>query len=158
MLSGLVMIFISIKMSKAEEISSSINNFEVEGSIRAIDTSVKEANQASDKLTKLSKDALEEFDQKYQEILFLYSLMDEKKKDIAEIYNKPIVQDVQAEVPKPSAPQDTSSPKQVPSLIKNPNLPQILKLRDDGADVAEIAKTLGMGQGEVQLILGLEKR
>ena len=32
---------------------------------------------------------------------------------------------------------------------------KILKLKEEGKSVLEISKTLGMGQGEVQLILGL---
>lgn len=193
MLLGITTIFISMKMSKSGGDFKPPNYLEIENTIRAIDTSINEADQAIENLNKLSQNVFDEFEQKYQEILFLYSLIDEKKKDIAEIYNKPIATPVvtpvetPVETPvkpdpqeisveetpekQPSAPQITvlqgsapqkpapQKPSSLPlSAMKNSNLQQILKLQDDGMDVAEIAKTLDIGQGEVQLILGLGKR
>ena len=169
MIIGILVIIASLKISKDEHLFKAPHYLEIEGTIRAMDKSIEEADEAVENLNKLSQSVFDELEKKYQEILFLYSLMDEKKKDITEIYSKPMPvapqttksKEAVAEAPqnKESAPQEDSKPAMpLASAIKNPNLKQILKLRDEGMDVAEIAKTLDIGQGEVQLILGLGKR
>ena len=163
MLIGIAFIAFSWFMPKKEDKSYSTDYLEIENTIRAVDQSVKEADSAIENLNRLSTSVFEEFEQKYQEILFLYSLMDEKKKEIADIYAKPL--------PSTSSESDSGveTPSEEPVLVleqerltpvaplRHPNYDEIMKLSDEGMPVAEIAKELDMGQGEVKLIIELGK-
>ncbi len=116
-----------------------------------------------------------EIEEKYQELFLLYGLIEEQKNSVgemskeriallksadgskvsadasSEIENKLIEAkpEAKAEAPKPTLHKDF--------LFKNKNAEQIFKLSDEGMGVADIAKKLSIGAGEVQLLLNIRK-
>ena len=97
-----------------------------------------DTDRAIDELNNLSKDVFTEFDEKYKELLFLYEMMDSKKNDS------------KREVREAAREAETKM-----SVFVNPKLKDIMELKSKGMSVNQIAKTLNMGQGEVQLIINL---
>jgi len=93
--------------------------------------------------------AIAELDDKYQEMLFLYSLIDDKKKEVMDIYNNE---------PKP-AQKTPAKPRQAPekNRASHPRRKDILNLSKQGLSVAEIAQELNVGQDMVSLILEMGK-
>lgn len=104
-----------------------------------LNKSISDADNAIDELNKFCSDAFEEFEEKYQEMLFLYQMIEEKKKET--------INDVAygSKMPKGK------------SNYNNPKLKEIRMLQKQGLSTAEIAKKLNMGQGEIRLISELGK-
>lgn len=102
--------------------------------------STLEADNAMDEFNNLSKDVFTEFDEKYKELLFLYEMLDSKKNDSTKEV-KEAVKKAEEKI----------------SIMVNPKLKEILELKNKGMSISNIAKTLNMGQGEVQLILNLSR-
>jgi len=96
--------------------------------------------------------AIAELDDKYQEMLFLYSLIDDKKKEVLDIYNTE---------PKAMPDKPAAAAKPRPATDKNrsshPRRKDILNLSKQGLSVAEIAQELNVGQDMVSLILEMGK-
>ena len=129
--------FIQSKTGSAEDKFDGADNV-----LKAVGASVEEADNAAEELHKLAGSVMEEMEGKYQELLFLYNLIDEKKKEI-------------------SAGGWNSGAKREPAKkkpLKHPKQQEILRMVGEGMAVADIAKELGMGQGEVNLILELGGR
>jgi len=113
-----------------------------EFAIRAINASMSEADQTMEEINRTAKTIFEELEEKHQELLFLYNMIEERKNEEVSpaseiIYNEP-------------------RPKR-PDNFKNPKLGKIRALYDQGMTEEEIARTLGIGQGEVKLILSIGK-
>ncbi len=149
--------FIIFSIFRREDKSSS-NFFEVEAVVQLINTSIQEADNAIENLNTLSNDIFKEFDEKYQELLFLYQILEEKKSEIA----RPL--DIQASGAlvdgdtKPEThvkPKTKNKNKTKTVQYGNPRLFEIKAMRDNGLSVSEIAKELDMGQGEVKMIIEL---
>jgi len=104
--------------------------------LEAVDNSISEADNV-----------MKEMDQKYNELLYLYNLIDEKQKNISTI-TPPLV---------PVVPARAVIHETAPVLKKqiNPRSENIIRMKHNGMSVAQIAKELKMGQGEVSLILRL---
>ena len=122
-----------------------------------------------------------EVNEKYQAMLFLYNLVEEKRKELPPaVADVGIVADpvaffdsnkdeaVSADeislllgtpdvAPSPISEPLADVPIKRPSFT-NPQHARIWDMREEGQSLAEIAKTLGIGQGEVKLILDLAKR
>lgn len=128
----------------------SANN--IENKLKAIDTSVADADNVIGELSDISSSVFKELDDKYQELLFLYNLVDEKKKELLgtgvkdELMRTDNAKGINILV------NDTVVP-----AYKNPKLKKITELERSGMSVGEIAKELGMGKGEVSLIMELGK-
>jgi len=122
---------------------------EVDNTIRAIDVSVKEADEALEELQHMAKSIFVELEGKYQELLFLYNMINEKRKDIAPSYDSYAGGGETIR-------QETAAHKQAMVYV-HPRKEEIVSLKGKGFTVPEIAKTLDMGQGEVKLILELGK-
>lgn len=120
---------------------------EVDNTIKALDASISEADSAAEELDKMAKSVFEEFDGKYQELLFLYTLIEEKKQETSQGYRKKPIE--------PTSKTDILVDEGF--RIQNPKYNQINEMQQQGQTVAEIAKHLNMGQGEVKLILELGK-
>lgn len=118
---------------------------EAKGAELLLNKSINDADNAIEELNKLCSDAFEEFEEKYQEMLFLYQMIDEKKKEVFE----------KNEI-KASSGSSAKASKQK-SNYTNPKLKDIRKLQKQGLTIPEIAKKLNMGQGEVKLISELGK-
>ena len=124
----------------------------IENKLKAIDSSVADADNAIGELSEMSSSMFKELEEKYQELLFLYNLLDEKKSEILPGGNR-------------GKNVKVAEPENINVLInditskgyKNPKLKEIKELKDGGLSIAQIAKKLNMGQGEVSLILELGK-
>jgi hypothetical protein len=101
--------------------------------IHTLNAAVGEADDAVAEMDKMAKSIFKEMEEKHQELLFLFSLIEGKKGEAAEKHR------VQQ------------------SPLKNPKLGKIQDLYDKGLSVEEIARALAIGQGEVNLILNLGK-
>ena len=135
----------SVEIKAADEVSY----YNIESRIKAIDSSIDEADSAINELTGVSKNILSDIDNKYQELLYLYNLIDEKKKEL----KKEVVEAGSTKTRAFRQPQVTDNTER--AAFSNPKLTDILEMQKNGKNIAEIAKTLNMGQGEVSLILGL---
>lgn len=101
--------------------------------------------------------ALAELDEKYQAMLFLYNLLDEKKKEVAALMERSAVHST------PSAARSTQAERRTvkkaePRVGNRARLERIKILADEGLSVSEIAKQLNIGQGEVRLTMDLAER
>ena len=144
----------------------------------ALDASIAEIN-------KIGALVLKEVDEKYQAVLFLYSLMDDKQKEITngvwgtpepELPDGDVVSEMvahyieahsarlqslksEAESPESEEPvPEQNKDDEIRLSLSNPKHTKIWEMQESGMKVADIAKELRMGQGEVQLILNLAVR
>ena len=113
-----------------------------EFAIRAINASVSEADQVMEEINKTAKTIFEELEDKHQELLFLYNMIEERKNDEIGPVSDIVYSDAR---------------HKRSDNYKNPKLGKIKTLYDQGMTEEEIAKTLGIGQGEVKLILSIGK-
>jgi DNA-directed RNA polymerase specialized sigma subunit len=109
--------------------------------------SMTEADNTIDEINNTGAQILGELDDKHQELLFLYNMIEDRKKDEIGSVSEIVANDNQ------------TNPSEEPSMesFKNPKLGKIRDLYDQGMTEEEIAKTLGIGQGEVKLILSIGK-
>jgi len=116
-----------------------------DAALKAVEDSIKEADEAAEELNKLAGSVLNELDKKYQEVLFLYDLIDEKKRELAAQYKN---QNVRQSAGVADATKRNKT-------ISHPKKQEILEMHNRHTPVADIAKALDIGQGEVSLVLGL---
>jgi len=112
-------------------------------SVNAIAAATAEADDAINELNGVSKAMFKEFDDKYNNLLFLYNLIDEKKAELLEIETKrPIKASVETKPAKTAfdISRATDSQKEAINLIS------------DGLAEHDIARRLEMSKGEIQLI------
>ena len=144
-----------------------------------LESTVNEADEAVNMLGDMSKNVFKEFDSKYQELLFLYNLIDEKQK-VAMTPKMDVVPSVSTlpgghALSGESAPPNGSTlpsesalpiePKNKGSIDiivddektkgMNPKFANVLRLSKEGKDIDEIARQLDMGKGEVMLIINI---
>ena len=126
-----------------------------DGALKKVEDSIKEADEAVEELNKVAGSVMAELEGKYKEVLFLYNLIDEKKQELYSQYgNKNAEKPAR---PAQSAVRSTTGARQRKD-IHHPMKNEILKLHEMKTPVADIAKTLGIGQGEVSLVLELMGR
>jgi hypothetical protein len=149
--------------------------------VKTIDDLDEALNSAVKEINKLGALIQAEIDEKYKSMLFLYNLVEDKQKEIAESADSEVISEmmsqyiekhgdklrsIAADVPAVAA---VAPPKVVPTAppVKKEGKPtkfvsakhkQIWEMYDGGQNVADIAKKLDMGQGEVKLILDLIER
>ena len=119
---------------------------ELMSKISSLESSVIEADEAAASLDDMTKSVFKEFDDKYQALLFLYSLIEDKQK--AATQTRPNAKT--ASQADPIA--ELASAKK---LSINPKYDNIFKMKAAGQSAEEIAKALNMGKGQVSLILSL---
>lgn len=122
-----------------------------------------EIDKALEEFHSTANTAIMELDDKYQEMLFLYSLIDDKKKEVLSICNTEPLPAPAAVNPKPPANSKTqpTAAKPRPAAEKtrssHPRRKDILNLSKQGLSVSEIAQELNVGQDMVSLILEMGK-
>ena len=128
------------------------------------------ADAALDEINKTARLILDEIQEKYQAMLFLYNLLEEKKKEIAALTEVVEGLRVPAGRNKPSKLTVHSGSagvniRPVPSLKQAPRgnninirYERVKEMYAEGIPVTEIAKALNMGQGEVRLVIDLAER
>ena len=146
--------------------------FETGNSIKAINSSLDEAERAANDLSKFAESVMNDIDSKHKELLFIYNLIDEKKTETASLYSAKNTPPRTNNAKQTSLPQDSlqtvknnipAQPKKsdIPAQSKksdiHPKHKEIITEYNNGRSVAEIAKSLNMGQGEVKLIIELAK-
>jgi uncharacterized membrane-anchored protein YhcB (DUF1043 family) len=126
------------------------------------------ADAALDELNKTADLILKDIDEKYQTLLFLYELTEDKLQAVSSV--KPEAQTMTgrsygnagrntAGVIKQDAFQaPQKKPQRKKRAAVNAKQAQVLKLHGEGLPVAEIAKELDIGQGEVRLVIDLAER
>ena len=113
--------------------------------------SVSEADEVISELSDMSKNVLKEFESKYQELLFLYNLIDEKQKKLGKDHGPELDEYIQ----KMEMAVADFSEGDVRKMAINSKFANVLELREGGSSVEEIARQLNMGKGEISLILNL---
>lgn len=114
------------------------------------------AGEAISEFDDMSKSVFKEFDNKYQELLFLYSLIDEKQKKIENGYTTANfhLKDQARDLAKYAKQVDLTIGDNKKMDI-NPKFSNIIRMYKEGQTVEEIARKLDMGKGEVELIVTL---
>jgi ATP/maltotriose-dependent transcriptional regulator MalT len=153
-------------------------------SINMIKQSVEDADTTLSNINSVSSLIIEEIDIKYKELLFLYQMMEDKKKEIfgsadneiKAIGEENTVMSLAVEENEEAPPELTEEEKQqalyeynlemmdigvkMDEIKKFPHLSnkeRILEMVGEGMSVTDIAKELEIGKGEVQLIIGLSR-
>lgn len=120
--------------------------------LNEFDSSLNNADVALNELNDMSQAVFKQFDEKYQELLFLYNLVDEKKLELEGLST------AGASAVRPAAKKiDIAVSDETRPGFKHKRYAEILKMKNSGMKVSEIAKALDMGKGEVSLILELGK-
>ena len=114
-----------------------------EFALRAINATVSEADQTMDDISKMAQKIFDELEDKHQELLFLYNLIEDRKNEETGSSSDTM--------------STTDAHRKRYENYKNPKLGKIRALYDQGMTEEEIAKTLGIGHGEVKLILSIGK-
>jgi len=81
-----LMVFTIVKLKMDDDKSGDDSYLETGNSIKAINTSLDEAEKAVEELNKFAQSVLTDIDTKYQELLFVYNLIDEKKSELVNMY------------------------------------------------------------------------
>ena len=129
-------------------------------------------------VSEFSDQLLEKLEQNHSEVVFLYNMLGEKEEEIKQLVNKPIqVAAVETVVEEKEDSVEVSAKEKVFEKKTTGNITQatglevaaaksaeaeegnqnerILKLHDKGKSVLEISRELGLGQGEVKLVIDL---
>ncbi|MHB8131986.1 MAG: DUF6115 domain-containing protein [Mobilitalea sp.] len=165
---------------KMNELLSEVSE---EAIIRTDDTLSKLSNEKIMAVNDFSEQVLEKVKRNHEEVVFLYNMLNDKEKELKAAVreidsSKKKVQDIQAaknvktqapakavtqaaqiEKPIKSENRAAESTQEFPtlnSMSSNYNT-QILTLYSQGRTVMEISKLLGLGQGEVKLVIDLFK-
>ena len=118
-------------------------------------TTADQADEALSELDDMSKTVFKEFDNKYQELLFLYSLVDEKQKSLEGAQQVPSGPHNQARGLAEYAGRVDIVIDDSKKTDINPKFASILRMHREGQSAEEIARKLDMGKGEVSLIITL---
>jgi len=111
------------------------------------------SDSALEEINRTARLALDEINEKYQAMMFLYGLLDTKKKEISALTEfKP------ANKKPGEAPASAERRARQAEIKKSARYERIAALKREGLSVPEIAKRLDIGQGEVQLTIGLAER
>ena len=109
-----------------------------------------EIDKALEEFHSAANAAITELDEKYQEMLFLFSLIDDKKKEVLDI--------CKTEPKAALKPEAAVKPRSaVDRRSSHPRRKDILNLSKQGLSVTEIAQELNVGHDMVSLILEMGK-
>jgi len=152
----MVLVFWSFFMTKQSETENNLSSLE---DYEEYQSRVDEINQKILELNEYSEFAKSELDTKHKELLFLYQLINEKVKEIdAEKldYRMPEPKMIDVKMGIKADADDDRANYHANNHSENHNK-RILDLSEQGYPIAEIAKMLDIGQGQVKLVLNLYK-
>lgn len=138
---GFALIIFSL-FNKKDKIEDTDNFYDIEAINELVNKLMEDADLAVNQINDLANDIFQEFEEKYQQMLFLYQLIDDK------------IQSMESKVDKEV---DNSYESSFDYNYSNPKLNEIKEMYQKGMSISEISKTLDMGQGEVKLIMELGK-
>lgn len=139
----------------------------------ALVNTIHDADDAIEQLNALTKHIFHEQEKKYEELLFLYQMIDEKKQELMDIQMNTNIKasnnalndigEVQTDKMVYTSQEvdnsiEINQADNIQQLKKITKKDQILKLYNDGMNITQIAKQLDIGQGEVGLILELKRK
>lgn len=122
---------------------------------------IEDADDAIEQLNSISKSIFEEQEQKYQELLYLYQIIDNNKQELLNMIKKVKFKDSENTLDETIKDENikTDDIKNIETnFSSNPIHNQIIDLYNSGKSVTQIAQQLNIGQGEVNLVLELSKR
>ncbi|WP_058485181.1 DUF6115 domain-containing protein [Defluviitalea phaphyphila] len=179
---GIIMLIIGIFFIKEKQ---NINAYLIDDKQEEIDKQlndkIEEADKMLQELNEFSSYLKSDVEKKYKELLFLYQLIDEKEKNISNLYyleNQKVVsdvdkieeniqEDIEEDIKKNKDNIETNLEKnnkenmgentQESMILNNKNYDNIIKLYKRGVNPTDIAKELDIGKGEVELVLSLTK-
>jgi len=125
----------------------------LESRLSNLENTMTEADEAAVVLDDMTKNAFKEFDEKYQTLLFLYNMIDDKQKAMAQREISAAVAPVQRMRPTADPLAELVTRRKGASI--NPKYDIVLQMQAEGKSLDEIAKELNMGKGQVALILNL---
>ncbi|WP_250278445.1 DUF6115 domain-containing protein [[Clostridium] colinum] len=144
MILGFTVIISSIL--KINKYSNSTPISDIDNHIKQIKETIDQADLAIDDLNLMSEEIFKRFDEKQRQLLFLYEII-EKKKSMS---NK-----IDIKIDENIANQGTYKNKKY--IKSHPMADKIKELYDQNMTISDIAKTLNMGKGEVELIIKFGK-
>ena len=162
---GLILIAYALVVMKDKPAAK--NGFDMEKIMEAMDRSINDADSTATELAKFSQNVVTEIDDKYQQLLYLYSLIDEKSEKLGSDQinsSNSKHSGIDISIDESFDFQDKRKETTVKAVEKgfDPNLVSdkyrsVFELYNKGMSVAEIARSLNIGQGEVKLVLELGK-
>lgn len=169
---GLVLVIISLFLIRKDEKNRENFNLKIDEAFESINNSLDDFYIQTDEFNSTCELIFTEIDGKYQELLYLYNLIEEqnalindkntleKNNHLYELdneirilgtQNKKIVEKLQ--------PKKENTKKQFNNnfIYSNKKAIEIFRLYDQGMSTIDIAKHLSIGQGEVKLMLNIRK-
>ena len=140
--------------SRADGAKNTTGYFETANTLKFMEASIDEIDKTMDELHETSKHIFDEMEGKYKELLLLYSLIEEKKKEVANLHS------IKPTDYKPGETLTTgrSETDELPVMtLSSPNIRKVRQLQEEGLSLEDTAKRLGIGKGEVKLMLDLGK-
>lgn len=139
-----------------------------EAVIKTDDFLSKISNEKIMAVSEYSEQILEKINRNHEEVVFLYNMLSEKEKELKSamkdiVTSKKIAQDIMEDKHKEEK-NKTVQEKEITTetselFVLNDsntnNNAQILSLHNRGKSIVEISKLLGLGQGEVKLVIDL---
>lgn len=167
--------FIIYSVIKFKPVEQTQTNVLTDESMAKLQNTIDDADNAMEELSRLSQNIFDEMSAKYKELLYLYSLI-ERKQSSTELPDKPVLnKEVEREdfnffkATQETSKNNNHNPLKTDKNTKedysfmslynstNPKHNEIKNLYKNGMSVAEIARNLNLGQGEVSLVLELGK-
>lgn len=164
-----------------DETNTNIENTNIENHIKRLNQTISDADALVNLLDNFSKNIKQDLNTRYDEVLYLYTMVNDKKTEVLELINKKeprldVSKQGQAAVLKEYlldnkinktddyiqnnieefvASESNLVYQKLDNLSRNE---EIITLFDKGFPMAEIAKKLNIGFGEVKLIVDLNRR
>lgn len=158
---GIALMITCIILIKKDEKSMTELNHRIDDAFSTINSSLEMIDNNATEFNQLCELVFNEIDEKYQELLTLYSLIEEQKKQgfIPEVKssNVNVKQNKKSKQNKNNKTISASKNYDDSFIYKHKNAKEIFALYDSGMNQSDIAKKLSMGTGEVQLILNFRK-
>lgn len=153
---------------------------QVTESLAQLEATIADADSAMLEMSNISQSIFEEITLKYKELLYLYELIDQKKMNVNQVAGgtaptltsspqmppplQPIMQQpVQAPLmstPKPASPARQAESDHFMAMFnatENDKHREINTLYRNGMSIAEIARQLNIGHGEVSLVIEMRR-
>ncbi len=155
---GLVLIGVAIYLIKKEEKERQNLNVKLDEAFSSINDALDSFEEQTNDFNKTCELIFREIEEKYQELLYLYGLIEEKQSENSEDdENQENTEDEVVENGSENKPKKNIKKTDNSFIYKNKNAQEIFRLHDEGMSVTDIAKTLSIGKGEVQLMLNIRK-
>ncbi len=118
-----------------------------------LNLTIDEANKSNEDLNKLASDIFSELDSKYEELMVVYKLIEEKVEDVNIKEKVEINKITNTNKIDPSDIKDDIVSNLQNTIKTNRKKDEVLELYKQGFDYDDIAKKLNLGKREVRLII-----